>query len=81
MMKNLIDNRHKKYHNIILVADIKLFRNIQGYKFPNIALEVEDGRNLSKIITEILLSNIKNLKFINLWENEEKLDVNIKKKE
>lgn len=71
-MNNLIDNSIKNSN--IISSNIKLFRNIQGYKFP-ISIEAEDGRNLSKIITEILLSNIKNLKFINLWENEGKLDV------
>lgn len=72
MMNNLINNSIEDIN--IISSNIKVFRNIKGYKFP-INLEIEEGRNLSRRITKILLSNIKNLKLINLWENEGKLEV------
>ena len=72
MINNSIDNSIENTN--IISSNIKIFRNIQGYKFP-ISLKVEDGRNLCKIIKETLQSSIKNLKFINLWENEGKLEV------
>lgn len=59
---------------IIINSNVKVFRNIQGYKFPA-NLEIEEGRRLSEKVTEILLDNVDGLKTINLWENQEKLDI------
>ena len=43
--------------NIIMGSRLKLYRNIEGYKFTN-KLEVEEGRRLSEKITDILANNI-----------------------
>lgn len=56
--------------NIIMGSRLKLYRNIEGYKFTN-KLEVEEGRRLSEKITYILDNNIENIKVIDLWKDEE----------
>lgn len=73
MINNWI-NSNSIEDGIIINSKVKVFRNIQGYKFPS-DLEAEEGRRLSEKVIKILLENVDSLKTINLWENEEELDI------
>ncbi len=73
MINNWI-NSNSIENGIIINSKVKVFRNIKGYKFP-IDLEIEEGRRLSEKVMKILLDNVESLKTINIWENEEELDI------
>lgn len=73
MISNWI-NSNSIEDGIIINSKVKIFRNIQGYKFP-VNLETEEGRRLSEKVINILLDNVDGLKTINLWKDKEELDI------
>lgn len=57
-----------KNHRLIIRSSMELFRNIKDKKFPK-KLSIEEGRELSKNISNELINNVNGLKVINLWED------------
>lgn len=73
MISNWV-NSNSIEDGIIINSKVKIFRNIQGYKF-SVNLGTEEGRRLSEKVINILLDNVDGLKTINLWKDEEELDI------